>query len=308
MDRSSVCYRSGIGRAPKRRDDPGESRRERSAQRRSVAFHRKFSAPHPRRPHSGGAVASADPVDARREAARGVASVALLSTAGLSMKGDAPFDMDGERQRPDVGRSELAAPARRRDRGDDRGQPPAHRHRLHRARPERRAAARSAARARRGRARSARSRRRHYSIMGYQGNDTTALETRSAPEIAAAMRERGGRPGAPRTRLTRLLPVRGTGREGDRGRRHSDRHAQHDLGLPAPGRHAARRGDRAPLRAALRRRRRRRRRSARCCARRCDVFETAREPGHVEHLPFVWHEDRRTRRVGTRPSRLRSSH
>jgi D-proline reductase (dithiol) PrdB len=21
------------------------------------------------------------------------------------------------------------------------------------------------------------------------------------------------------------------------------------------------------------------------------VFETAREPGHVEHLPFVWHED-----------------
>ncbi len=21
------------------------------------------------------------------------------------------------------------------------------------------------------------------------------------------------------------------------------------------------------------------------------VFETAKEPGHVEHLPFVWHED-----------------
>ena len=21
------------------------------------------------------------------------------------------------------------------------------------------------------------------------------------------------------------------------------------------------------------------------------VFETAREPGHVEHLPFVWHQD-----------------
>jgi hypothetical protein len=21
------------------------------------------------------------------------------------------------------------------------------------------------------------------------------------------------------------------------------------------------------------------------------VFEKAREPGHVEHLPFVWHED-----------------
>jgi hypothetical protein len=21
------------------------------------------------------------------------------------------------------------------------------------------------------------------------------------------------------------------------------------------------------------------------------VFESAREPGHVEHLPFVWHED-----------------
>ena len=27
----------------------------------------------------------------------------------------------------------------------------------------------------------------HYSIMGYQGADTTELETRSAPEIAAAM-------------------------------------------------------------------------------------------------------------------------
>ena len=22
-----------------------------------------------------------------------------------------------------------------------------------------------------------------------------------------------------------------------------------------------------------------------------DVFEHAREPGHIEHLPFVWHED-----------------
>jgi hypothetical protein len=21
------------------------------------------------------------------------------------------------------------------------------------------------------------------------------------------------------------------------------------------------------------------------------LFETAREPGHIEHLPFVWHED-----------------
>ena len=28
----------------------------------------------------------------------------------------------------------------------------------------------------------------HYSIMGYQGNDASELETRSAPEIAARMR------------------------------------------------------------------------------------------------------------------------
>jgi D-proline reductase (dithiol) PrdB len=33
------------------------------------------------------------------------------------------------------------------------------------------------------------------------------------------------------------------------------------------------------------------------------VFDTAREPGHVEHLPFVWHETR----SGTRPSPLPSS-
>ena len=28
----------------------------------------------------------------------------------------------------------------------------------------------------------------HYSIMGYQGNDTSTLEKESAPEIAAAMK------------------------------------------------------------------------------------------------------------------------
>jgi hypothetical protein len=28
----------------------------------------------------------------------------------------------------------------------------------------------------------------HYSIMGYQGDDTSTLETKSAPEIAEAMR------------------------------------------------------------------------------------------------------------------------
>jgi hypothetical protein len=31
----------------------------------------------------------------------------------------------------------------------------------------------------------------HYSIMGYQGNDTSALERESAPAIAEAMRHEG---------------------------------------------------------------------------------------------------------------------
>jgi D-proline reductase (dithiol) PrdB len=113
--------------------------------------------------------------------------VALLSTAGLSMKGDRPFDMDFERKNPMRG-----DPTWRRLRADasaatieanhlhiDTGYVlrdlnvalPLDRLRELVAAGEVGAVAPS-----------------HYSIMGYQGNDTAALEDRSAPELAAAMK------------------------------------------------------------------------------------------------------------------------
>jgi D-proline reductase (dithiol) PrdB len=113
--------------------------------------------------------------------------VALLSTAGLSMKGDPPFDMEYECQHPTRGDSSW-----RRLRADataddieanhlhiDTGYierdlgvalPLANLHAL-------------AAEGRIGAVAES-----HYSVMGFQGNDSSKLEQQSAPEIAAAMR------------------------------------------------------------------------------------------------------------------------
>jgi D-proline reductase (dithiol) PrdB len=112
--------------------------------------------------------------------------VALLTTAGLSMKDDTPFDMELERKRPTRG-----DPSWRRLRADATSQSIEANHLhidtgyierdLNVALPLDRlrglvnegvvgAMADS-----------------HYSIMGYQGNDTTALEQESAPAIAEAM-------------------------------------------------------------------------------------------------------------------------
>jgi D-proline reductase (dithiol) PrdB len=112
--------------------------------------------------------------------------VALLSTAGLSMAGDEPFDMDGERKRPTWG-----DPSWRRIRSDatsaevqvnhlhiDTGYIerdlnvalPLDRLREFVAEGEVGAVAET-----------------HYSIMGFQGNDTSVLENESAPAIAATM-------------------------------------------------------------------------------------------------------------------------
>jgi hypothetical protein len=116
--------------------------------------------------------------------------VALLSTAGLSMRGDTPFDMELERRNPLRG-----DPSWRRLRADaDAASIEAnHLHidtgyvlrDLNVALPLDRlrelvAAGEVGALA-----------PTHYSIMGYQGNDTRELEQRSAPEIAAAMRSEG---------------------------------------------------------------------------------------------------------------------
>jgi D-proline reductase (dithiol) PrdB len=112
--------------------------------------------------------------------------LALLSTAGLSMRGDAPFDMEMERKQPTRG-----DPSWRRLRSDATSAT-VEAHHLHIdtgyierdlnvALPLDRvrelvteglvgALADS-----------------HYSIMGYQGNDSSTLENESAPQIAAAM-------------------------------------------------------------------------------------------------------------------------
>lgn len=116
--------------------------------------------------------------------------VALLSTAGLSQAGDAPFDMDGERARPtwgdpswrridaSVGQDEIRANHLHIDTGyiqrDLNVALPLDRLRELVAAGEVGEVAPS-----------------HYSIMGFQGNDTGVLENESAPEIAAAMRNEG---------------------------------------------------------------------------------------------------------------------
>ncbi|MBW2267473.1 MAG: hypothetical protein JRH16_02765 [Deltaproteobacteria bacterium] len=113
--------------------------------------------------------------------------VALLSTAGLSMQGDAPFDMDFERANPTRGDSSW------RRLPDDATEATIVANHLHIdtgyierdlnvALPLDRLRELAAEGVIRDVAPS------HYSIMGYQGNDSSQLVKQSAPEIAAAMR------------------------------------------------------------------------------------------------------------------------
>jgi D-proline reductase (dithiol) PrdB len=113
--------------------------------------------------------------------------VALLSTAGLSMRGDVPFDMQGERDHPMWG-----DPSWRRLRADATSATIEANHlhidtdyierdlnvalpldRLRELVSDGRVGAVAET---------------HYSIMGYQGNDTRILENESAPAIAESMR------------------------------------------------------------------------------------------------------------------------
>jgi D-proline reductase (dithiol) PrdB len=114
-------------------------------------------------------------------------TVALLSTAGLSMKGDTPFDMEGERRRPTWG-----DPSWRRLRADATGETVEANH-LHIdtryiqrdinvALPVDRLRELVADGTVGASAPS------HYSTMGYQGNDTSVLENETAPAIAQAMK------------------------------------------------------------------------------------------------------------------------
>ena len=113
--------------------------------------------------------------------------VALLSTAGLSMKDDKPFDMDYERQNPTKGDSSW-----RRLRADATSADIEANH-LHidtgfierdlnvalPLGPLRELAAEGVI----GSVADS-----HYSIMGFQGNDSSRLVEESAPAIAAAMK------------------------------------------------------------------------------------------------------------------------
>lgn len=116
--------------------------------------------------------------------------VALLTTAGVSMRDDVPFDMELERRRPTRG-----DPSWRRLRADATSAQVRVNH-LHIdtgyierdlavALPLERLRERVAAGEVGSMAET------HYSIMGYQGSDTSQLESVSAPEIAAAMRNEG---------------------------------------------------------------------------------------------------------------------
>ena len=113
--------------------------------------------------------------------------VALLSTAGISMREDERFDMEFERQNPTRGDASWRALR------EDASTADVHVDHLHIdtgyierdlnvALPLDRLRERVLA----GEVGS--SAATHYSIMGYQGNDSSELETRSAPEIAARMR------------------------------------------------------------------------------------------------------------------------
>ena len=113
--------------------------------------------------------------------------VALLSTAGLSMKDDTPFDMDFERQNPTKG-----DPSWRRLRADATSADIAANHLhidtgfierdLNVALPLEPLHALATQGVIGSVADS------HYSIMGFQGNDSSQLVEQSAPAIAAAMK------------------------------------------------------------------------------------------------------------------------
>jgi D-proline reductase (dithiol) PrdB len=116
--------------------------------------------------------------------------VALLSTAGLSMRGDAPFDMEMERRNPmrgdpswralrsDATSATIEANHLHIDTGfierDLNVALPVDRLRELVDAGEVGALAET-----------------HYSTMGYQGNDTTELEQKSAPAIAESLKSEG---------------------------------------------------------------------------------------------------------------------
>jgi D-proline reductase (dithiol) PrdB len=115
------------------------------------------------------------------------ARVALHTTAGVSMRGDAPFDMDFERSHPTRG-----DPSFRRLRADATAADVEVNH-LHIdtsyiERDLNVALPLDRLRELVAEGIVGRMADTHYSTMGYQGNDTSTLERETAPAIAAAMK------------------------------------------------------------------------------------------------------------------------
>jgi D-proline reductase (dithiol) PrdB len=115
------------------------------------------------------------------------AKVALLSTAGISMKGDAPFDMEYERQNPTRGDSTF-----RRLRADATADTIEANH-LHIdtsyiERDLNVALPLDRLRELVGEGHVHSMAETHYSIMGFQGADSSQLENESAPAIAEIMK------------------------------------------------------------------------------------------------------------------------
>ena len=113
--------------------------------------------------------------------------VALLTTAGISMKDDKPFDMDGERANPTWG-----DPGWRRVARDTTAHDVEVNH-LHIDTQYIRRDINVALPLARLQVLAVEgvvgeSAPQHYSIMGFQGNDASTLENVSGPEIAAAMK------------------------------------------------------------------------------------------------------------------------
>ncbi len=113
--------------------------------------------------------------------------ISLVSTAGLSMKGDEPFDMEYERKRPTRGDSsfrklEASATSETIEANHLHVDTRYILRDLNVALPLDRLRERVEA----GEVGSMAA--THYSIMGYQGNDSSLLEQESAPAIAQAMK------------------------------------------------------------------------------------------------------------------------
>jgi len=127
--------------------------------------------------------------------------LALLSTAGLSMRGDARFDMEMERQKPTQG-----DPSWRKLQADATSATIEANHLhidtgyierdLNVALPLDRIREMAAEGVVGAVADS------HYSIMGYQGNDSSTLENQSAPEIVAAISKLVPSADAPQLRVS----------------------------------------------------------------------------------------------------------